>query len=116
MTEIAASTSHPPSGLLFGMGTVFLEIILLTKDMEAAGVLSRDDIEDPLSEALEEAGVGEVTGGGGGLGKYTIDVEVSRWRFRKAMKVIRAALRTAHAPSSTVILRHAPREETFRLE
>ena len=100
IADIAASTSNPPSGLLFGMGTVFLGIILVAKDMEAAGILSRDEVEDPLSEALEEAGVGEVTGGGGGLGKYTIDVEVSRWRFRKALNVIRAAMREAHAPSS----------------
>jgi hypothetical protein len=98
------------------MGTVFLEIVLVATDMEAAGIQSRDEIEDPLEEALEEAGVGEVTGGGGGLGKYTIDVEVSRWRFRRALKVIRGALREAHAPSSTVILRHAPREESFGLD
>jgi len=40
-------------------------------------VANRHEIEDSLDEALQRAGLGEVTGGGAGMGKANIDVEVS---------------------------------------
>ncbi len=52
----------------------FLEIILKSEDFAHAG---RDEIEDPLDEALQAAGLGEVTGGGSGIDSNNIDVEVS---------------------------------------
>jgi hypothetical protein len=97
------------------MATVFLEVVLITQDMQATGLLSRDEVEDPLSDALESAALGEVTGGGGGSGVYIIDVEVSEKRFEEALSVMRSALRAARAPPSTEIRRHSPRETTYRL-
>jgi hypothetical protein len=52
----------------------FLEIVLESADFTFAG---RDEVGDPLPEALTAAGIGEVTGGGSGMGKSNIDVEVS---------------------------------------
>lgn len=46
----------------------FLEIVLESADFTLD---SRDEVEDPLHEALTEAGIGEVTGAGGGMGKST---------------------------------------------
>ena len=97
------------------MPMVFLEVILDAQDLEAHGLLSRDEIEDPLAAVLEASGLGEVTGGGGGTGRYVVDVEVSEPRFDEALATIRAALLDAGAPSSTIIRRHHPREESFRL-
>ncbi len=54
--------------------TVFLEIVLKSADFTHGG---RDEIEDPLGEALAALELGEVTGGGTGLGTSNIDVEVS---------------------------------------
>jgi hypothetical protein len=97
------------------MPKVFLEVVLIAADMQAGGLLSRDEVEDPLSDALEGAGLGEVTAGGGGSGVYTIDVEVSDDHFDEALSSIRAALRAARAPASTEIKRHSPRETTYRI-
>jgi hypothetical protein len=97
------------------MKTIFLEIVLDAQAMVAGELLSRDEIEDPLSEALEKSGLGEVTGGGGGAGRYIIDVEVSEAQFDEALEVVRSALRDAGAPSGTVIMRHQPHDETFAL-
>lgn len=97
------------------MGTVFLEVVLVAADMEAEGLLSRDEVEDPLSDALEKDGLGEVTGGGGGSGVYIIDVAVSDEHFDEALASVRVALRTARAPASTEIRRHSPRETTYRI-
>lgn len=98
------------------MRTVFLEVTLSAADMTAAGLLSRDEIEDPLSDALEREGLGEVTGGGGGMGTYVLDVEVSEEEFDRALAVMRAALREAGAPESTLIRRGSPRQVTFGLK
>ena len=51
----------------------FLEIVLQAADFTFGG---RDEIEDPLDDALRSAGLGEVTGGGTGMGVCNIDVEV----------------------------------------
>ena len=52
----------------------FLEIVPESVEFTFDG---RDAVEDPLHEALTAAGIGEVTGGGSGMGRSTIDVEVS---------------------------------------
>jgi hypothetical protein len=39
---------------------IFLEIVFQSADFTFGG---RDEIEDPLEEALPDAGIGEVTGG-----------------------------------------------------
>jgi hypothetical protein len=78
--------------------TTFFEIVLLSEDFRFDG---RDQIEDPLDEALQESGLGEVTGGGSGMGKANIDVEVID--PQRGLAVIREVLqRLGVAPSTTV--------------
>jgi len=64
-------------------------------------VSDRHDIEDRLDEALRHAGLGEVTGGGTGLGKANIDIEVND--TQPALTLIRETLRFLAVPRSTVI-------------
>jgi hypothetical protein len=96
------------------MADVFLEIIVKAPEAAAAGIQSRDEIEDPLEEALSAAGVGEVTGGGGGSGIYTVDVEIANEdQLDEALAAIRRVLRSLKVPPSTVIKRHKPKEQAF---
>jgi hypothetical protein len=76
----------------------FLEIILQTAD---STLHARDDVEDPLQEALTAAGLGEVTGAGSGLGVSNIDVEVTD--LEAGLALVRRVLRELHTPPSTMI-------------
>ncbi|HEY0064148.1 MAG TPA: hypothetical protein VGC21_18675 [Telluria sp.] len=58
------------------MHGIFLEVIISAEDASSVRLHSRDEIEEALEEALVESGLGEVTGGGGGMGLYVIDMEV----------------------------------------
>jgi hypothetical protein len=73
----------------------FFEIILPSDagDEEPAG---RWEVEDALDEALSDAGVGEVTGGGTGVGQSVVDVEVTD--FDRALPIIRRVLRELRVP------------------
>ena len=96
------------------MSDVFLEIVVKAAEAGSVGIESRDEIEDPLEAALSAAGVGEVTGGGGGSGVYIIDVEIpSEGRFDEALAVIRRVLQDVKVPTSTLIKRHQPEELAF---
>jgi hypothetical protein len=96
------------------MGDVFLEIVVKADEAATAGIESRDEIEDPLEQALSAAGVGEVSGGGGGSGVYVVDVEVATEdQFQEALAVIRGVLRELKVPPSTLIKRHKPKEASF---
>ncbi len=93
------------------MAVVFLEIVLKADEASAAGIESRDEIEEPLEEALSTAGVGEVVGGGGGSGVYIVDVEITaEQQFEQALAVIRGVLQKLKVPPSTLIKRHKPQE------
>jgi hypothetical protein len=76
----------------------FLEIVLESADFTFDG---RDEVEDPLHEALTAAGIGEVTGGGSGMGKSNIDVEVSD--LETGLALVRRVLRDLKVAASTVI-------------
>lgn len=76
----------------------FLEIVLESADFTLDG---RDEVEDPLHEALTAAGIGEVTGGGSGMGKSNIDVEVSD--LEAGLALVRRVLRDLKVAASTVI-------------
>jgi hypothetical protein len=78
--------------------TVFFEIILQSADFHFGG---RDEIEDPLDEALQSEGLGEVTGGGSGMGISNIDVEASD--PERGLVVIRQVLRDLGVAPSTII-------------
>jgi predicted nuclease with TOPRIM domain len=92
---------------------VFVEVVINAADASAMGIASRDEIEDPLEEALSASGLGEVTGGGGGMGVYIIDVEVVEQNFDDALLVIRQALQTLNVPTSTRIKRRKPVSAEF---
>jgi hypothetical protein len=96
------------------MTDIFLEIVVKADEAATAGIESRDEIEDPLASALFAAGIGEVTGGGGGSGVYVLDVEIEREdQFDAALTLIRDVLRSVGVPPSTVIKRHKPQKAEF---
>jgi hypothetical protein len=88
----------------------FLEIVLR---MDESMFDSRDEIEDTLAEALEQAGVGEITGGGSGLDFANIDVEVSD--TEQGLSIIRHVLRELRVGPSTVIKQYEPAQITHRI-
>lgn len=83
--------------------TTFLEIIFLSEDFTFNG---RGEIEDPLNEALRKASLGEVTGGGSGMGKVNIDVEVTDPGL--GLDVILQVLRGLCVAPSTYINQYEP--------
>lgn len=91
------------------MEAMFFEIILKVPDMLASGFESRDEVEDPLNDALEQSGMGEISGGGTGMGVVNIDVDINTAiSADEAIKFLRTTLRTLNAPRSTIIIRHKP--------
>ena len=83
----------------------FFEIILQSADFKFGG---RDEIEDPLDAALQQAGIGEVTGGGTGMGRTNIDVEVID--SQRGLALIREVLQHLAVAPSTVIRQCSPEE------
>jgi hypothetical protein len=95
------------------MTMIFMEVMINAVEASALGIHSRDEIEDALEEALAASGEGEVTGGGGGMGQYIIDIEAPEDRFEKALMVIRVVLRTLNVPASSKIRREYPDEREY---
>jgi hypothetical protein len=87
------------------MKTVFLEVVVRAAEAAGCGIESRDEIEGPLEDALTDAGLGEVTGAGGGSGVYVIDIEVSHGEFDRAIDLIKATLAELKVPPTTHIKR-----------
>jgi hypothetical protein len=83
--------------------TIFLEIVLQGADFGFGG---RDEVEDPLGQALQAADLGEVTGGGTGMGTSNIDVEVIE--LEAGLALIRTVLRHLGVAKSTVINQYEP--------
>lgn len=90
--------------------SVFLEIVLRADEFTFDG---RDEIEDPLEEALASSGLGEVTGGGSGLGSANIDVEVVD--LSRGLQLIKQVLRGLNVGPSTVINQYEPQETVHRV-
>jgi hypothetical protein len=90
--------------------STFYEIILQSADFAHSG---RDEIEDPLHEALQAAGLGEVTGGGTGMGKSNIDVEVNDAAM--GLSKIRDVLGELGVAASTEINQYEPVRITHRV-
>ncbi len=83
---------------------MFIEVFFPGDALEDAGFQGRDEVEDPLNEALEPAGVGEVIGGGGGANGINIDIEIyDESRIDEAMALIRTTLQELGAPPTTTI-------------
>jgi hypothetical protein len=83
--------------------SIFLEIVLASADFKFAG---RDEIEDPLDEALQKAQLGEVTGGGSGEDSSNIDVEVVD--LHQGLTLIRRVLSDLRVAKSTYINQYDP--------
>lgn len=90
------------------MYDVFLEVIVNADEACAVGIESRDEIEDALEELFDEHAMGELTGGGGGMGEYVLDVQVQEQSFDEVLKLIKTCLRTLNLPQSTRIKRRSP--------
>jgi uncharacterized protein YjbI with pentapeptide repeats len=72
---------------------VLLELVVSGQAVKAAGLGGRDEIEDPLDQALAAARLGRVTGGAAGLGSVVLDVEIQRLAdLDRARKVIQRVL------------------------
>jgi hypothetical protein len=78
--------------------TTFFEITFYVAHFTFSG---RDEIEDPLNEALQQAGLGEVTGGGSGMGVANIDIEVTD--PKRGLSLIREVLCKLGVAPSTII-------------
>jgi len=86
------------------MEPIFLEIIFVIDDLLENGFGGRDEIEGELATALTESGVGEITGGGAGMGKAIIDVEIDlKVTLEDALALLLRILRRLRAPSTTII-------------
>lgn len=90
------------------MSEVFLEVIINAEDANSVGIESRDEIEDALEEMLSDGGLAELTGGGGGMGLYVLDLEASQENFEEALQLIKQSLRSLRVPQSTRIKRRLP--------
>ena len=98
------------------MNTVFVEIIFSAKDLAKTGIQGRDELEDPLTAALEQSGIAEVTGGGSGMGLSHIDVEISsEEHLDRGIATIRRVLQELGVPYSTVIRRNTPKPIEYRI-
>ena len=96
------------------MQSVFLEILIRIADLANSEVESRDEIDDPLHDALTDASIGEVSGGGSGMGLINIDVDIYDQAYVKdALAIIRDVLQQVRVPRSTVIKQHDPVELAY---
>src|SRR5215471_595041 len=96
------------------MASVLLEIIFDAVDLRNVGIEGRDEIEQPLDEALSGSGLGEITGGGGGNQVAIVDVEIEdEERLEDALSIIRAVLRSLRVPRSTNIKRSKPTKASY---
>ena len=85
--------------------STFLEIVLRSDEFTFDG---RDEIEDPLDEALADSSLGEVTGGGSGIEGSNIDVEVSD--LSRGLGLVKRVLRELNVGPSTVVNQYEPRK------
>jgi hypothetical protein len=89
---------------------IFLEIVMQNNDFTFDG---RDELEEPLDEALRAAKLGQVTGGGSGTETSNIDVEVND--LKSGLAVIRSVLRGLGAAESTTINQYEPQKIRYPL-
>jgi len=83
---------------------MFIEIFFPGDALEDAGFQGRDEVEDPLNDALEATGIGEVSGGGGGDKGSNIDIEIyDKSRLHEALTLIRTTLQELGVPTTTTI-------------
>lgn len=93
---------------------MLVEIVMGVSALAASRFTARDEIDEPLAEALENSGLGEVTGGGSGGGKAIIDVELSG-DLDAGIQLVRDTLVRLKVPPGTLISCHAPRNEVLKV-
>jgi hypothetical protein len=95
---------------------IFLEVFFPDDSLEESGIEGRDELEEPLKNALRLSGLGDVIGGGGGEDGSNIDIEVhNESDFDKTLTLIRQILQDNNAPTGTVITRYKPVETVYNL-
>lgn len=98
------------------MGSVFLEVLFDVNDCAAVNIQSRDEIEDDLELKLVKSELGYVSGGGGGAGKYNIDIEINDERsLEAALVIIKDYLVSINVPRSSKIVRYKPQKQEFSI-
>ena len=87
----------------------FFELSFDAADFHHCGFESREDLEDPLEQALQTSGIGEVTGGGSGKGRTNIDIETfDGVSDDEAVEMMRRILKSLGAPRSSVLASAQP--------
>jgi methionine aminopeptidase len=75
------------------MTSLMIEVILDVNELAAQGFDGRDQVEEILENALVKINLGEITGGGTGMGKSMIDIEITdENRIDEALEIIRQTL------------------------
>jgi len=89
------------------MENIFVEVWFAGDTLGQAGYESRDEIDEALSDVLEEEDIGRVSGGGGGNLGVNIDIDIFEEEdFEQALALIRSTLLRLNAPESTEIVKH----------
>ena len=87
----------------------FFELSFDAADFQNCGFEAREELEDPLEQALQTSGIGEVTGGGSGRGRTNIDIETFEGiTDDEAVETIRRILKSLGAPRSSVLASAQP--------
>jgi hypothetical protein len=93
------------------MPATLLEIWFESATLYNAGFEGRDEIEDPIDEALSASGLGEVTGGGSGDEGTNIDVSVeSETNIVEAVALLKRVLKELKVPPETTITQYTDKE------
>jgi hypothetical protein len=75
------------------MKSLLIEVILNPSELAAQGFGGRDEVEEILEDALVKNNLGEITGGGTGMGISMIDVEIAdENRIDEVLEIIRKTL------------------------
>lgn len=92
--SIARESKRPAKGKMYD-----LYLILNSGSLAKLGFEARDQVEDPIDNALYEADLGNIVGGGGGMDKCHIEFEVTD--KGKARELIERELHKLKIPTSS---------------
>ena len=88
------------------MNNILIEVILNPSELAAQGFSGRDEVEEILEDVLVENNLGEITGGGTGIGISMIDVEIAdENRSDEALEIIRKTFRNSNLSARLEIRR-----------
>jgi len=94
---------------------ILIEVLFRGDSLAEAGYESRDEMDEALADALEEADIGRVSGGGGGVLGVNIDIDIFEEEdFEAGLALIRSVLLRMNAPQSTEIVKHS--KTTYNLQ